>query len=81
MDALRAVAGNLGSTALVAATAVQGSFRALVGWAVGIVSQQAELLAILSQSLTLFLLGLLIARIRKPRTRSQLRRVPGLERS
>jgi hypothetical protein len=81
MDALRAVAANLGSTALVAATAVQGSLRALAGWAVGIVSQQAELLTILSQSLTLFLLGVLIARLRKPRTRGQSRRAPGLERS
>jgi len=76
MDALRAVAANLGSTALVAATAVQGSLRALAGWAVGIVSQQAELLTILSQSLTLFLLGVLIANLRKTRTRTQPCRVP-----
>ena len=81
MDPLRAVAESFGSTALGAATAVQSSFRALVGWTVGIVSQQAELLTILSQSLTLFLLGLLIARFRKPRTGGQPGCAPGLERS
>ena len=76
MDPLRAIAASLASTALVAATALQSSFRGLIAWAVGIISRQAELLTILSQSLTLFLLGVLIAQLRKTRTRTQPCRVP-----
>jgi glucose-6-phosphate-specific signal transduction histidine kinase len=76
MDPLRAVVASLASTALGAAAALQDSFRVLIAWTVGIVSQQAELLTILSQSLTLFLLGVLIAHLRKTRTRTQPCRVP-----
>lgn len=76
MDPLRAIAASLASTALEAAAALQDSFRALIAWTVEIISRQAELLTILSQSLTLFLLGVLIAHLRKTRTRTQPCRVP-----
>ena len=80
MDAVRAVAAILWSTSLQAATALQSSVRALVGWAVGIASRQGNLVTILGQSLTLCLLSLVISYLRKPETRSESRHLRGLER-
>lgn len=81
MDAVRAVSAILGSTAMEAITALRSSLRALIDWTVGIASRQANLVVILSQSLTLFFLALAIAYLRKLETRSQSSRLPGLERS
>jgi hypothetical protein len=69
MDALRAAALALGSIAVAAATALRRSLRAVIGWTVGIASRQVELVAILSQSLTLLLLSVAIAHLRKPSAR------------
>jgi hypothetical protein len=79
MDAVRAVLAVLWSTALQATTALQSSVRALIGWAVGIASRQANLVAILGQSLTLCLLTLVISYLRKPETRVESRCIRGPE--
>jgi hypothetical protein len=81
MDVLRAVVENVGTTAVVAAAVLRTSLRALIDWTVGIASRHADLVTILSQSLTLFLLSLVIAHLRKPETRNQSRLLPSLERS
>ncbi|MGD1149352.1 MAG: hypothetical protein ABR961_15535 [Thermoanaerobaculaceae bacterium] len=77
MDSLRAVVENLGTTAAVVATVLRSSLRALIDWTSGIAFRHADLVTILSQSLTLFLLGFVIAHLRQP----QPRRVPGMERT
>ena len=69
MDAPNALAAILGSTALAAVTVLRTSLRILTGWIVNITSRQAGLLTILSQSITLFLLSLAVAYLRKPETR------------
>ncbi|MGD1148932.1 MAG: hypothetical protein ABR961_13385 [Thermoanaerobaculaceae bacterium] len=81
MDALRAVATILGLTAAESTAALRSSFRALFSWTVGIASRQAELVTILSQSLTLCLLSLVITYIRRPAARRQSRGRLGFARS
>ena len=81
MDSLRAAVENLGTTAAVAATVLRSSFRALIEWTAGITSRHAGLVAILSQSLTLFLLGLVIAHLRDPQTRNSSQHLPAPESS
>lgn len=81
MDSLRAAVENLGTTAALAAGALRSSLRALIEWTAGITSRHAGLVTILSQSLTLFLLGLVVAHLRNPQTRSWSRRLPAPERS
>ena len=80
MDAFRAVSVVLWSTALQAATGLQRSVRALIVWAVGIASRQANLVAILGQSLTLCLLTIAISYLRKRGTRVESRCTCGSER-
>jgi len=69
MDVLRPVSGVPQPTMLAGINALRGSLRTLLGWTVGVVSREVELVAILSQSLTLFLLSLLVARLGKPAAR------------
>jgi len=80
MNALCTAATILGSTTVVAVTALRSSLRALIGWTVGIASRQAELVAILGQSLTLFLLTLVIAYLRRRAARRWSRWLLGSER-
>jgi len=77
MEAIRAVAANLTSTALAAIVVLRTSLRALIGWTFNIASRQAEVVAILGQSVTLFLLSLAIAYFRKPKARHRPSRLLG----
>ncbi len=79
MDALQAVPATLWSSALESAASLRTSVRALTDWAIDITSRQANLVAILGQSLTLCLLSIVITYVRKRETdrRSQRLRAPG----
>lgn len=80
MDALHTIATILGSTTVVAVIVLRSSLRALIGWAVGIASRQVELVAILGRSLTLFLLSLVIAYLRRLEAHRSPGGLHGLER-
>jgi len=69
MKDLNGVAEVAGSGASAAVEFLRDSLRTAVGWAVATAARQAELVAILGQSLTLFLLSLVIARIGRPAAR------------
>ena len=80
MDSLRVAVQDLGTAAAVAAAVLRSSFRTLLQWTSGIASRHAGLVTILSQSLTLFLLGLVVAHLRDPQARGWSRRLPAPER-
>ena len=81
MDAVRAVSAVLWSTALQVATALEDAARALIGWVTGIASRNANIVVILGQSVTLFLLTIAVGYLRKPETRVKSRCLRGPEKS